>query len=236
MQKSRIFGSLTLSKLFIVLCAIFTFSTNNASAAICSATPGTALQGTPIIGSIVGCSSYGTYLFGSTYFYSCSACTNGSAPLTATVTATNCDNTTTRGYCSVGTISNCTSDSDCSSGTTSWAAKTTGYQSRSYGKCVNSNCSTVEQVRCAAGYYGASPTCTTGGMISCNGCTRCPNDTIDNTSVQTTSDAGTEVADCCYVGTSTTISDTSGSYKYTSKCYKAPSVSNRFCSSATLIQ
>ena len=226
MQKSGIFSSLTLSKLFIVLCATSVLSTSNAfGAGFCTGGGSQPAAGIPIGGSHLGCSSYGIYKWGDKYVYSCSGCNSGFELRDVTITSNECTNNpgTYKQCVYVSDELSCSSDSECSDMTTDWTAASSGYQTRTYGDCVNGVCKGVKKVRCAAGYYGSSPSCTSGGAMICSGCTQCPLYTDANGKTErTTSSAGTTSEGCCYVESSnnTTFSDTTGSYTFTSDCYK----------------
>ena len=222
MQKSRIFGSLTLSKLFIVLCAIFTFSTNNASGVACTwvvCYDGASFTEYDYSGS--GCSTKRERCADSIKLTDCTACKSGYSASTTTTTISGCSiSYTTCVYGGATPGTGCTDDSHCSSYTTAWqAAVTTGYQSRTYGKCSGGLCLSQTQVRCAAGYYGFSASCTTS---SCTGCSRCDEFTGDGDSSNAyygTSAAGSIRAANCYVPAGEEFSDTTGTWSFTDDCH-----------------
>lgn len=108
----------------------------------------------------------------------------------------------------------------------------TGYQRKSTTKCdesTNCECVATYDYRCAAGYYGLRPSCTTIVNVgtNCSGCSQCPDvpgkvDWVDE-SYSITSAAGSIVVTQCYIdGTATDhyIADETGYYTIVGgKCY-----------------
>ena len=94
----------------------------------------------------------------------------------------------------------------CSS-TTSWLTSNgkTGYERRTV---CSSGCGTYEY-RCAAGYYG-KPTNDTSG------CTKCPSS--GNVAGQSVAGSNSAITSC-YIPANTSLSDSTGTYQYTSNCY-----------------
>ena len=245
MQKSRIFGSLTLSKLFIVLCAIFTFSINNASGATCTWVECyDAPSFTEYDYSGQGCSTKRerctTAGTSSIKLTDCTACQSGYTASTTTTTISGCSvSYTTCDYGGLITTS-CTSDSDCKSldGGVFTTVKP-GYRAK-FGKGIcNSDtkiCSIGYWYQCDVGYYKSSPlvgspiTCEVMKNINddsvtfnnCSGCSRCPEFTGDGDSSNEyygTSDAGTTYARECYVPSGEVFSDTTGKWSFTNDCH-----------------
>ena len=91
--------------------------------------------------------------------------------------------------------------------TTSWLTSNgkTGYERRTV--CKN-GCGTYEY-RCAAGYYG-KPTNDTSG------CTKCPSS--GNVAGQSVAGSNKAITSC-YIPANTSLSDSTGTYQYTSDCY-----------------
>lgn len=120
--------------------------------------------------------------------------------------------TTTRNICTCGT--QCDS---CGAGITPlWFSPETGYQSQieySCGLTTECECTQSTKYRCDAGYYG---TASYSQLTGYRGCTRCPS----SGGVYGTSTAGngTEITSC-YIPTTSTLTDDTGSYQYTSNCY-----------------
>ena len=142
---------------------------------------------------------------------SCTACNTGyklttrnkSYDITADVTSV-CGSTCTDGYGST-TYYVCEKCTQTCSSTTSWSTVKTGYEKRTV---CNNGCGTVEY-RCAAGYYGAS----TNGS---SGCTICPSS--GGVAGKSVAGSNTEITSC-YIPANTPLSDSTGTYQYTSDCY-----------------
>ena len=246
MQKSRIFGSLTLSKLFIVLCAIFTFSINNASAATCSTTAGVCASWVSNLDytttncntTTTKCVSNGTNFVQITY---CASCKSGYTLSTISATINGCDSTTYN-VCQYdsgdSTVTSCTSNSDCPSlSGGEFTTVATGYRAK-YGKGIcntsTKKCRYGYYYQCDEGYYKTSlltaVSCTdiinvsTGaiGFNNCAGCSRCAEFTGDGDSSNAyygTSAAGSTMASNCYIPADEEFSDTTGTWSFSDDCH-----------------
>lgn len=120
----------------------------------------------------------------------------------------------------------CGSDADCTGGicrlpeiactstncrSTSWVAHSTGYERRTRRYCSTATqCTSVTQYRCAAGYYGRS-------LSGSTGCTPCPENGV---SVPPDGDlVGFTAVTDCFIPSGTEITDSTGTYTYTNDCY-----------------
>lgn len=100
----------------------------------------------------------------------------------------------------------CPSCSNCQS--TSWTSLTADYEKRTVATCNCGVCNTSTQYRCGEGYYGSS----TNGTSGCN---QCPMD--GNT--YGLSAAGSTAKTSCYILSGESLSDSTGTFTYTSDCY-----------------
>ncbi|MBP3398109.1 MAG: hypothetical protein J6K82_04215 [Alphaproteobacteria bacterium] len=248
MQKSRIFGSLTLSKLFIVLCAIFTFSTNNASGATaCTFVSSVCAGSVQVYNYAMNCAtttnvcySGGDYTF---QIRQCATCSSGYTLGTVSTTMAGCNNVSYKVCTRPDTGTSCTSDSNCTSISPTeagWRIASDGYQYQ-YGKgtCNTSTkkCQYGYYFRCDVGYYKTNPlaaypvSCikqitniSTGefSFVNCSGCSRCDEFTGDGDSSNAyygTSAAGSTMASNCYIPADEEFSDTTGTWSFTDDCY-----------------
>lgn len=167
---------------------------------------------------VSNCTSQNTKCYGNNIVVSCDICKTGYTRTPQSATGPGCSNTITWYNCEYnssggggdtcdGTCDNCLS--------TSWTAADTGYQSRTKATCntTTCKCSTSREYRCAAGYYGSPPAIQQIGSLT--GCTRCPASGVrfGNSAV------GSTTITSCYLATGTGISDTTGTFTYTSNCY-----------------
>lgn len=111
-----------------------------------------------------------------------------------------------------GTCTNCTS--------TLWTDYATGYQNKTTATCntVTCKCTKSTDYRCAAGYYKSGVIRCLGsidGSASCSGCSRCP----PSGGIYGSSAPGSTAITACYIPTDTSMSDSTGTYTYTSNCY-----------------
>ena len=170
-------------------------------------------------------SSYKYYRCGTAYYkvQDCTKCTSGT--LTATTFASGYDNT--YNYCKVSSVTPvlppatlCDPDVDCGLPSASyWSTLGNGYQRITTWKCdTTTNCEWVQdgyKYRCANGYYGTA-NCTGSTSSTCTGCSRCePQDGVYGTVAAGNGKAKTD----CYISSSTSLTNTLGTYKFTSTCY-----------------
>lgn len=132
----------------------------------------------------------------------CSKCESGYELYEGSIKVSGCNNTITFNDCKLS----CTGCTNC--GTGAWAAGNTGYEKRSVGTCNCNTCTYTTEYRCAAGYYGAS----TNGT---SGCTRCPS----SGGVYGTSAAGSTAITSCYIPANSSMTDSTGTYTFTTNCY-----------------
>lgn len=105
-------------------------------------------------------------------------------------------------------VKSCVSCTNCNS--IDWTAYRTGYERRINRDCeCDGTCTSTTQYRCAVGYYGTS----TNGT---SGCTRCPS---SGGIYGTTAAAGSKNITSCYIPANQTMSDGTGEYVFTNKCY-----------------
>ncbi len=173
------------------------------------------------------CTSYTTkyYKCGTAYYkvQDCNTCGSGS-----TRTSTNFASGYTNTYyiCKASSVSPvlppvalCDPGVDCGlPPAVYWSSFGTVYQRKTASKCdVSTDCEWVTDgydYRCAAGYYG-SANCTGTTSSTCSGCSRCePKDGIYGTSA-----AGSDAKTDCYISSSTSLTNTTGTYKFISNCY-----------------
>lgn len=101
---------------------------------------------------------------------------------------------------------NCTGCTGCTSDAT-WSAAGTGYEKKVTATCNCNTCNRTTQYRCAAGYYGRP----TNGTSGCSPC--------DKIGGHGTSNAGSTAKTSCYVPANSNITDTIGTYHFTSNCF-----------------
>lgn len=107
---------------------------------------------------------------------------------------------------------------DCN--TTSWSHFATGYQSQTTATCNTATCKCTKFTiyQCAAGYYQSGTVrclASIDGDASCSGCTRCPS----SGGIYGTSAPGSTAITACYIPAGASMSDSTGTYTYTSPCY-----------------
>jgi len=102
--------------------------------------------------------------------------------------------------------SNCTGCTNCNS--TDWANTMNGVQAKVTSTCNCNTCNSTPAFRCQTGYYG-TPTNATSG------CARCPK--MGDTYGTTTGPGKTSITDCQFPA-NITLTDETGTYKFTSPC------------------
>lgn len=184
------------------------------------------------------CATTSHFCWGSKDVTECASCNSGYTLTYVSLTdSTYCTNSITYKTCNktvVGGNGCGTACLLCRPAIGSWTNVSgyTGYLQQSTTKCDEStNCECVRdyEYKCAAGYYGASPSCTTITNVgtSCSGCSECPDvpgkvDWVDE-SYSITSAAGSTIVTQCYIdGTASDhyIADQTGHYTIVGgKCY-----------------
>ncbi len=127
---------------------------------------------------------------------SCTSCASGESLTELTIDIPGCTNTVKYNDCCSGCDTSCTSD-------TTWSAYKEGYEFKENRKCECNTCVLSNVYRCAAGYYGIA-------SLSATGCERCP--------ANGSSAAGSLVITHCYQPAGATLSETNGTYTFTSSC------------------
>ena len=134
---------------------------------------------------------------------SCDSCTNSKASRTKKETnIIGCKGTYYFYTCECPLCTSCTSDK-------SWSSAGTGYEKKVTASCDCGECTKTTAYRCAAGYYGTSTNGSTG-------CTICP--TSGGVGGQSVAGSNSAITSC-YIPANTTLSDSTGTYQYTSNCY-----------------
>lgn len=171
------------------------------------------------------CVSYTTryYKCGTKYYkvQDCNTCGSGSTRTLSTfATGYTATYYICKGSSVLPPVAACDPDEDCGlSPVGYWSSFGTGYQRVSAWKCDTSTDCEWEQdgynYRCAAGYYG-SANCTGTTSSTCTGCSRCePKDGTYGTVAAGNGKAKTD----CYISSSTSLTNTAGTYKFISNCY-----------------
>ena len=181
------------------------------------------------------CGTYDIFCYGDNAYKSCTSCKTGYALKEYNTSESSCSYQTTWNNCEAESEGGEECDGTCDFClSTFWrdVSANLGYQSRTNATCNTETCvcTHTTEYRCAAGYYGAKPSCRTIINVGtvCSGCTACPDvpDKVDyvDESYRITSDAwDNESIEKCYIdgiGTDNFIADKTGHYTVVGgKCY-----------------
>lgn len=158
----------------------------------------------------LNCETTSHFCWGDRDVTECTSCPEGQVLSTTTLSSTNCTNTTTYRTCLPKIETGC--GTKCSTCISSWLWSNVsghpGYQQKRNATCnedTNCECITDYDYRCAAGYYGLNPQCTTIINVgtNCSGCSACPDipDKVEyvDESYIITSNAGSTMITQCFI-------------------------------------
>ncbi len=151
----------------------------------------------------VGCKATKILYYNEYGVTSCTECATGYTKQLMTISIPDCSNKASYSDC----VRECAGCTDCISTLVWSAAGKAGYEKRVRASCDCDTCIRTTEYRCAAGYYGSSTNGTTG-------CTPC-----DKLGGYGTSSAGSLNKTSCYVPANVNITDTAGTFTFTSNCF-----------------
>lgn len=105
---------------------------------------------------------------------------------------------------------NCTGCTNCISDT-SWSYYSAGYEKFVTRTCNCNTCQTSTTYRCASGYYGTS------NILGTSGCNSCV--TATGISGSTSVAGSNSLITNCYLPTTYSVTDSTGSWRYSQPCY-----------------
>lgn len=136
---------------------------------------------------------------------SCTTCKTGYTKTEQTVGVPGCTNKITYYNCKLP----CTGCTNCTSDTAWSATDSFGYEKKVTRTCDCNTCNESTKYRCAAGYYGSS-------LNGTSGCSQCP---LHARTMFGHSAAGSTTIKSCYIPAEASVSDSVGTYTFTSNCY-----------------
>lgn len=223
-----------ITTIFAIACIIATIQPTFALTQMCIKTR-CAQTGKEPVNNPQNCGTYDIFCYGDNAYKSCTSCKTGYALKEYNTSESSCSYQTTWNNCEAESEGGEECDGTCDFClSTFWrdVSANSGYQSRTNATCntLTCVCTHTTEYRCAAGYYGAKPSCRTITNVGtvCSGCTACPDipDKVDyvDESYRITSDAGdNDSIEKCYIdgiGTDNFIADKTGHYTVVGgKCY-----------------